>query len=144
MDQTTKICRRCKQPRPLSDFYRSQRRSHVDGLHTVCKTCAGPEVRSRMLDKKYGITQAEYEAMLESQGSGCAICGGEKPYSMGSFMIDHDHLHHPLGEGCRECIRGLLCNRCNCMIQWLEDRWEIVHHYLERPRPLLPTTKPAP
>src|SRR4051812_35573956 len=34
----------------------------------------------------YGITQAEYDAMLAEQGGRCAVCGFDRP-----LVIDHNH-----------------------------------------------------
>jgi hypothetical protein len=62
------------------------------------------QLREIHLRNKFGITQGEYEAMLERQGGGCAICGDPPPASS-SLHVDHDH---GTGE-----IRALLCVRCN-------------------------------
>ena len=51
------------------------------------------------LESVYGITRAEYEAMLELQGGVCAACG-QKPRTK-RLAVDHDH------ETGR--VRGLLC-----------------------------------
>ena len=50
-----------------------------------------PQERSRdlALQKKYGITLAEYNEMLLKQGGGCWICG--KPGVTRSLHVDHDH-----------------------------------------------------
>jgi hypothetical protein len=47
--------------------------------------------------------------LLVAQGGACAICGrqGER------LQIDHDHRHCRGKEGCRHCVRGALCPRCN-------------------------------
>jgi hypothetical protein len=60
--------------------------------------------RDYHLGKKYGITQAEYEAMLGAQGGVCAICG-RPPREDISLHVDHDHESG--------AIRGLTCFRCN-------------------------------
>ena len=52
---------------------------------------------------KYGITLAQYEAMLEHQSGGCAIC--ERPPAARRLSVDHDHK--------TGIIRGLLCDYCN-------------------------------
>jgi hypothetical protein len=59
--------------------------------------------------KVHGITAAERAYLASIQGGACAICGrtGER------LQVDHDHRHCPGREGCRRCIRGLLCGRCN-------------------------------
>ncbi len=63
-------------------------------------------IRSRHnshLQKTYGITISEYDAILASQGGRCAICRGGT--SKRHFAVDHDHKSRT--------IRGLLCGRCN-------------------------------
>jgi len=74
----------------------------------------------RNLLKKYGITIAQYEAMLAKQNGVCAICG--KPPAGGktsssSLHVDHDHK---TGEN-----RGLLCNNCNTGIGKFFDDVEL-------------------
>jgi len=60
--------------------------------------------RAGHLKRKYGITIDQYEALLEAQGGGCAICG-RPPRSDISLHVDHDHK---TGR-----IRGILCFSCN-------------------------------
>jgi hypothetical protein len=50
--------------------------------------------------KRYGITAADYDAMVEAQGGLCALCNERKPQH-----VDHDRL---TGR-----IRGVLCSCCN-------------------------------
>lgn len=65
---------------------------------------------------RYNITYADYLAMLEAQGGGCAICGGDNfgDSRLGRFHVDHDHSCCPeVGMSCGKCVRGLLCRGCN-------------------------------
>ena len=51
--------------------------------------------------------------LLKRQNKVCAIC--LQP-SKERFHVDHDHSHHHSEKylrSCKECIRGLLCRRCN-------------------------------
>jgi hypothetical protein len=59
--------------------------------------------RAEHLRGAFGLTQADYEALLKAQGGGCAICG-RAPGKI-SLHVDHDHV---TGK-----VRGLLCFRCN-------------------------------
>lgn len=68
--------------------------------------------RSAYLQRKYGVSIEEYEAMLARQGGGCGICG-KAPSSRISLHVDHDH-----GTG---RIRGLLCFVCNSSLGELDD-----------------------
>jgi hypothetical protein len=66
--------------------------------------------RSR-LKTFYGITQADYAAMLARQNGVCGIC--RRPPVERRLAVDH----------CRVTglIRGLLCNRCNLGLGHFED-----------------------
>jgi hypothetical protein len=69
------------------------------------------EERDAYLRRSFGITQADYDALLERQGGGCAICG--KPPGKISLHVDHDH---ETGE-----VRGLLCVGCNNALGQFHD-----------------------
>jgi Recombination endonuclease VII len=84
--------------------------------------------RASHLRSLYGITMADYQAMVEAQGGKCALCG--KPHmalsSTGTprpLHVDHDHA---TGR-----IRGLLCGSCNGRVGWLEGRGDAIRAYLE-------------
>lgn len=62
----------------------------------------------------FGMTLADYDALLERQAGGCAICGTPKSKNGRKLAVDHCH------ETGR--IRGLLCNRCNYGIGQFHDR----------------------
>ena len=74
---------------------------------------------TRYLLRKYGITQADYNALLAKQKGGCAICG-RKPSARISLHVDHDHR--------TKRIRGLLCFRCNNAIGDFGDNPELIRH----------------
>lgn len=76
------------------------------------------------IERKYGITEAEYRALYAAQGGRCYIC--RTATGRGRLLaVDHDHrcgAGHPPERGCRRCVRGLLCsgsqsaNTCNRLI----------------------------
>ncbi len=75
--------------------------------------------------KKYGITPEQYDAMLESQGGVCALCGGPPQYGR---RLSVDHCHET------DRVRGLLCSYCNTAISRVEAQpdWLIkVRRYLK-------------
>ena len=69
---------------------------------------------------KYGITVADYDAMLAAQDGGCAICGAKESYTKNgkSKRLAVDHCHDT------GTVRGLLCVNCNRGLGYLEDSTE--------------------
>lgn len=81
------------------------------------------EFREGHLKRTFGMTHADYEAMLEAQGGGCAVCG-DAPADGKSFHVDH------LGDE----VRGILCVRCNNALGLLRERVDLAERaadYLE-------------
>jgi hypothetical protein len=81
----------------------------------------------------YGISQKEYDAMLEKQGGKCTCCGRpnsgrmKKNGEYDRMVIDHDHK---TGK-----VRGLLCVQCNLALGVLDDskeRVELLLEYIQR------------
>jgi hypothetical protein len=60
--------------------------------------------------RRYGISAAEYDALLAKQGGACAIC---RKRARGRLCVDHCHL--------TGTIRGLLCHACNRALGALKD-----------------------
>lgn len=100
----------------------------------LCRTCEGkftptspsqlycsPKCRgfNAYYKRNYGITEAEYEAMKESQGQRCHLCDGVgfvMDTGHGSherLCVDHDHA---TGK-----VRKLLCHNCNRALGLLKD-----------------------
>jgi Autographiviridae endonuclease VII len=68
-----------------------------------------PSLRNVEL-KRYGISAAEYDALLAKQGGVCAIC---RKHSKRRLCVDHCHL--------TGTVRGLLCDRCNLGLGYLKE-----------------------
>lgn len=133
---TTKQCRKCGVTKPLSEFSLSRQATETRNAvyRSDCKVCcaerarqwiaANPE-RARANSRKanlvnnYGLTVAEYDALLRKQGGVCAVCGKDEPNAHGrtgkQFRLAVDHCHKT-GE-----VRGLLCQKCNRAIGLLGD-----------------------
>lgn len=129
-----KKCSKCKVEKSLSEFGRSK--NEKDGLQYRCKACnketckswykknansviaktkakyaANPNVaRNANLVRKYGITLAERNEMLEKQNGCCAICN-EK---LQNIKVDHCHKTNK--------IRELLCHNCNVLLGLAKDK----------------------
>src|SRR5260370_22694006 len=61
--------------------------------------------------RKYGISEQEYQKLLKSQKSKCAICSSSLKIQQPA--LDHCHKTHK--------IRGILCHPCNLGIGFLKD-----------------------
>jgi Autographiviridae endonuclease VII len=61
------------------------------------------DAQERELAKKYGISEDQYQQILELQRGVCAICERHQRYRR--LSVDHDHK--------TKRVRGLLCNWCN-------------------------------
>lgn len=123
-----KLCGICGAWKGETEFYPNKR--HVDSLSTYCKRCD----RGERIQRRYGITLDEYEAMADAQGGGCAICGAA-PKEGASLHIDHDHACcSGQKESCGRCVRGLLCEDCNRVLGTFRDdvsRFESAIIYLK-------------
>ncbi len=86
-------------------------RSAPDGLTSYCRPChndKGKRTADRLyggtreyhLRRRYGITSADYDALVAAQGGVCALCRLRPPKH-----VDHDHV---TGR-----VRGALCSGCN-------------------------------
>lgn len=71
-----------------------------------------PREKSVRLQRRYGISVEDWDALFSSQGDVCAICGTDAPCNPG-WCLDHDH---DSGK-----IRGILCPKCNFMLGYSAD-----------------------
>jgi len=144
-----KTCNRCKQEKPLSDFFKNKKR--YDGVATYCKTCqleyqreryADPEsYRRRQMNREeyarrrkesgrkwylksmYNLTQDDYEKLYRTNDSKCWICSKEVNYYL---HVDHDHSCCAGEKSCGNCVRGLLCHSCNSLLGHAKDDKQIL------------------
>ena len=79
------------------------------------------------MQRTFGISLAEYDAMLDEQDYRCAICRQHESAvrkDTGNeirLSVDHDHACCPGSRSCGECVRGLLCFNCNSGIGQFKD-----------------------
>jgi hypothetical protein len=77
--------------------------------------------RNYVYKSRYGITENEYQEMLESQNGKCAICGVHHLELNRRMSVDHDHNCCPGLYSCGDCRRGLLCGKCNLALGGFKD-----------------------
>lgn len=130
-----KHCSKCGRWLDPSAFHRNQKR--WDGLHGNCKPCMAAFSRTRyesdtprllklgkdyraansgkrmaaQIKARFGLSIAEFNAILQAQGHVCAIC--KRPPNRKRLHIDHDHV--------TGIVRGLLCFRCNMALGYFGD-----------------------
>lgn len=103
----TKRCGGCDEEKPAEAFWAMT--GSRDGLQSRCKPCNLASSRDAYLRRTYGISQAQYDGMLERQRGVCAI----RSRLDDAFVVDHDHQSG--------AVRGLLCNDCNRGLGLLGD-----------------------
>lgn len=130
-----KWCADCADYRPLAEF--GSNRSQGDGLTSYCRshhTQRGKATLERLhgssrhyhLVRRYGVSAADVDHMIEQQGGLCPVCArdlGAKPH------VDHDH------ETGR--VRQVLCFTCNGGLGLFGDdatRLRAAAEYVERHR----------
>jgi hypothetical protein len=115
--QVRSTCRECQ-----NSYSRQYKSEHSVASSLTLRRCA--------LMRRYGITLAQYDAMLAAQGGHCAICPATAPGGRGeAFHVDHDHA--------TGVVRGLLCHYCNTAIGSMNDdpaRLQAAANYLETSR----------
>lgn len=88
--------------------YVDQNREKIREQHRQWRKVNARRVRDQHLQATYGISHDQYDAMLERQGGGCAVCGKGR-----TLVVDHDH---DTGK-----VRGILCGGCNRGIGQMGD-----------------------
>lgn len=133
----TKTCPNCNEEKELFEFYKHNRNGG-DGYQCWCKVCMNSRERQKKtseqyrkydLKSKFGITQKDYEEILESQNGVCSICGCEESvshrYKEGSQNLSIDHCHKTGN------IRGLLCSNCNQGLGRFKDKPKLLLKAIE-------------
>lgn len=137
-----KRCASCGETKPVAAFYPLG--GGRPGYRSYCKMCTTAKKRdayqrlggrdipyAQVLQREYGLTLDDYNAMLRKQAHRCAVCrraetvkgrGGQ----IRRLAVDHDHV--------TGAVRGLLCHRCNVLVWALEDNHttlDAIRRYVE-------------
>lgn len=129
-----KVCKICKIEKNESDFY-ANRKECKDCKNAAAKQWRkdNPEnvekhlkrMRERAKERKYKITQLEFDKLLKDQKNKCAICSNKFKNSKDTHI---DHCHNS------SKVRGLLCNGCNIALGQFQDNIQFMENsikYLE-------------
>jgi len=126
-----KTCKVCKVEKNISDFYVGRK---------DCKDCKNaaarqwrkdnPEnvkrhlvrMRARTKERRYGITQEQFDQMILDQNNKCKICSNNFK-SLKDTHIDHCHSTNK--------VRGLLCNGCNMALGQFMDNTDILDNAIK-------------
>jgi hypothetical protein len=74
----------------------------------------------------YKIRERDFQALLKSQGGGCAICGvKDNGDEKRELCVDHVHGSDPID------IRGILCLKCNAGIGHLQEDEKIMSNAIK-------------
>lgn len=143
MPMETKRCATCGEDKPRSEYYAVSKTEST--LRPHCKPCHSTRRKAnyakaggkdipyeQLIKREYGITLADYNALLRSQAHRCAVC--RRPETIRSkrtgelrrLAVDHDHV--------TGAVRGLLCHRCNILVWAFEENHAIlglINHYVE-------------
>src|ERR1019366_7102288 len=106
------LCRKCygrtlKRNRPIAKCKRCGKSKHIAG-NGNCHTC-------------FCILRREAVKipLLKKQKNKCAVRGcttDTSQYTLSDWRLDHDHLCCKAGSYCAECVRGVICIRCNLIL----------------------------
>jgi hypothetical protein len=107
---------------------------HHERLNEISrKRSTSTERRLHRKASKFGISVERLEELLAINQ--CAICSTNDPGPHG-FHIDHDHACCPDTKKklCGNCVRGILCHKCNVGLGHFDDdvhRMQLAVNYLK-------------
>lgn len=137
-----KQCIVCGHHKPVTSFFKNgyRRKDGTSGTRNECKACnkkahdkyvdenrlelneymrarytreEKKRIREYGLKRMYGITNDDYQKMLNKQKGKCAVCEISQKECKRPFDVDHNHS---TGK-----VRGLCCMRCNRAMGLFKD-----------------------
>lgn len=128
-------CNKCGAFKPWEEF--AINRLGINGRHSICKSCKNEsnrvkerarkaskpketyeQRRQKLLKYVYGMSQEDYDTMLQRQDYKCAICGLSENKVGKHFFVDHCHS--------TGIVRGLLCYHCNTLLGMSRDNVDVL------------------
>ncbi|WP_372341288.1 endonuclease VII domain-containing protein [Streptomyces sp. CC224E] len=102
-----KRCPQCEVVKPHAEWERNK--SSSDGWSSYCRSCRAERNRISYFKRKYGLTPAELDELVQQQKGVCCIC----------LDAPAEHVDH-----CHETgrVRGVLCFSCNAALGQFKDR----------------------
>lgn len=142
MPITDRLCNNCQKRKAIDEYELCNSGKNRRGTCKECRSEYGrayrqrPEWKQQSISNarkyRYGISEEQYQKMLEEQGGKCAICKREETClnadgTTKNLSVDHDH-NCCSGEksSCGKCIRALLCAGCNRGIGYMRDDVDIL------------------
>lgn len=138
-----KRCPRCSETKPITDFIHMEKGKR---RHPNCSSCRSEHnkkwrhenvtrmkeyraarraedpdyYRKQNLRHFFKLSVEEFDAMLAAQGGVCAACGTDDP-GQRNWAVDHNHSCCPGRKSCGNCLRGILCAKCNLTLGQVND-----------------------
>ena len=111
--QVKSIVNRDENQRKKRRILYKKREREKNKNNIIQKKSIAERVYIKLLQKRYKISMADYNIILNKQKGRCAICN-IYPTTKRRLGVDHNHN---TGQ-----IRGILCTRCNSLIAALENK----------------------
>ena len=126
-----KKCSKCGNEKDRNGFWGDPRTK--DQLRAECKSCIrkrnrrwqrrNPEKCAGFQRKfRYGLTARDYADLVRNQNGRCLICRRNESET-GPLVVDHCHTAY--------FVRGLLCNRCNVLVGYIEKNRALLRGVLD-------------
>ena len=98
------------EPKKVSSY--KDKKCYVNG-------CESRAMKKELCVKHYDDsknTSFGAQEIADMKALGCQVCG-----SFNRLTVDHDHSCCPTAKSCSNCIRGILCHKCNTAAGLLDD-----------------------